>query len=44
MPYEAVDKETYEELLSNVKRLSFGRIKGDDVEAERFCDNDVCEI
>ena len=44
MPYEAVDKETYEELLSNVNRLSFGRIKGDDVEAERFCDNDVCEI
>lgn len=44
MPYEAVDKETYEELLSKVNRLSFGRIKGDDVEAERFCDNDVCEI
>jgi adenosylcobalamin-dependent ribonucleoside-triphosphate reductase len=44
MPYEAVDKETYEELLSTVGKLSFGRIKGDDVEAERFCDNDVCEI
>ena len=44
MPYEAIDVETYNTMLSEVSKLSFGRIKGDDVEAERFCDNDVCEI
>ena len=44
MPYESIDRETYNSMLSEVGKLSFGRIKGDDVVAEKFCDTDVCQI
>jgi len=44
MPYEAIEESTYHEMLDSVGRLSFGRIKGEDVVAEKFCDTDVCQI
>ena len=44
MPYESIDEKTYEELKSNLGKLSFGRIRGEEVVIERFCDNDVCEL
>ena len=44
MPYEAIDVDTYNKMLSEVSKLSFGRIKGEDVVAEKFCDTDVCQI
>ena len=44
MPYEAIDRETYDSMMSGLGKLSFGRIKGEEIIAERFCDNDVCEI
>jgi adenosylcobalamin-dependent ribonucleoside-triphosphate reductase len=44
MPYESIDRETYNSMLSELGKLSFGRIKGDDVVAEKFCDSDVCQI
>ena len=44
MPYEAIDESTYHDMLASVGRLSFGRIKGEDVVAEKFCDSDVCQI
>jgi len=44
MPYEAIDESTYHDMLDSVGRLSFGRIKGEDVVAEKFCDTDVCQI
>jgi len=27
-----------------MEKLSFGRIKGEEVVVERFCDNDVCDL
>ena len=44
MHYESINKETYDEMVSKLGKLSFGRIKGEKIVIERFCDNDVCEI
>ena len=44
MPYESIDKETYEKMQSSLGKLSFGRIKGEEIVVERFCDNDVCDL
>tara|TARA_R110002020_G_scaffold1492_16_gene6793 strand:- start:5305 stop:7326 length:2022 start_codon:yes stop_codon:yes gene_type:complete len=44
MPYEAIDEETYQKIKGSLGKLSFGRIKGEEVVIERFCDNDVCEL
>ena len=30
--------------MAGLSKLSFGRVKGEEIIAERFCDNDVCEI
>ena len=43
MPYEEIDVETYNTMNDAVGKLSFGRIKGEEVIIERFCDNDVCD-
>ena len=44
MPYEEIDVETYNTMTNSIGKLSFGRIKGEEVVIERFCDNDVCQI
>ena len=44
MPYESVDAETYENMKAELSKLTFGRIRGEEIVVERFCDNDVCEI
>ena len=44
MPYEAIDEKTYYKLLSKINRLSFGMIKGEEAQVEKFCDGDFCEV
>jgi len=44
MPYESIDLETYTQMKSELGKLNFGRVKGEEIVAERFCDNDVCDI
>ncbi len=44
MPYEAIDEETYQNMIENLGKLNFGRVRGEEIIIERFCDNDVCEI
>ena len=44
MPYEEIDVETYNTMNDSIGKLSFGRIKGEEVIIERFCDNDVCDL
>jgi ribonucleoside-triphosphate reductase (thioredoxin) len=44
MPYEEIDVETYNTMTNSIGKLSFGRIKGEEVVIERFCDNDVCDL
>jgi len=44
MPYESIDEETYHTMKGGLSKLNFGRVKGEEIIIERFCDNDVCEI
>ena len=44
MPYEAIDEKTYTKMLSKLDKLSFGVVKGEAADVDKFCNNDVCEI
>ena len=44
MPYEAIDEKTYEREVSKLGKLSFGVIKNEEADIDKFCNNDSCEI
>jgi adenosylcobalamin-dependent ribonucleoside-triphosphate reductase len=44
MPYEAIDEKVYKKITKKLTNLSFAKMKGEDAEAELFCDGDVCII
>ena len=44
MPYEAIDEKLYNKKLKKLKTLSFGVIKNEEAEIDKFCNNDSCEI
>jgi adenosylcobalamin-dependent ribonucleoside-triphosphate reductase len=44
MPYEAIDEKTYHLEVEKLSRLTFGVIKNEEADVEKFCNNDVCEI
>lgn len=43
MPYEAITKDEYEQMISNIKPIDWGLINGHDTDIQ-FCDSDSCEI
>ena len=44
MPYEAIDEKTYEKEVKKLGKLSFGVIKNEEADIDKFCNNDSCEI
>lgn len=45
MPYEKIDKETYELMVSKLQPLNFNfMLNGAPAEIEKYCNNDVCSI
>jgi len=44
MPYEAIDKKEYNKQVKQLNKLTFGVIKNEEAEIDKFCNNDVCEI
>jgi adenosylcobalamin-dependent ribonucleoside-triphosphate reductase len=44
MPYESIEAKEYEKMVSKISKLNIGRVRGEEVIIERFCDNDVCEV
>ncbi len=44
MPYEAITEEQYKKISSKLKPLNLNGIREEEVEPERFCNNDTCEI
>ncbi|OHX67969.1 hypothetical protein NH26_17280 [Flammeovirga pacifica] len=45
MPYEEISKDKYDELAKHIKPLNFDELgQGQDVEAEKFCDGDHCQL
>lgn len=41
MPYEAIDRETYETMKQRIRKINFTAVS-EDALAERFCTNDAC--
>ena len=44
MPYEAIDEKTYDKEVSKLGKLTFGSIKNEEADVDKFCNNDSCEI
>jgi len=44
MPYEEIDEKTFKELSKGLKKPQFAKIKGEEAETDKYCNNDVCEI
>jgi hypothetical protein len=44
MPYEAIDEKEYNKQVKTLGKLSFGVIKNEEAEIDKFCNNDSCEI
>jgi ribonucleoside-triphosphate reductase (thioredoxin) len=43
MPYEAITKERYEEMIANIKPVQFGEQVEDSI-GEKYCTTDVCLV
>ena len=44
MPYEAIDEKTYDKEVKKLGKLTFGSIKNEEADVDKFCNNDSCEI
>jgi len=44
MPYEAIEEKEYNKQVKKLGKLSFGVIKNEEAEVDKFCNNDSCEI
>ena len=44
MPYEAIEEKEYNKQVKKLKNLTFGVIKNEEAEIDKFCNNDTCEI
>ena len=44
MPYESIDEKEYNKQMKKLNRLTFGVIKNEEAEIDKFCNNDSCEI
>jgi len=44
MPYESIDEKEYNKQIKRLNRLTFGVIKNEEAEIDKFCNNDSCEI
>ena len=44
MPYEAITEEVYNRHVKQLGKLSFGVIKNEEADIDKFCNNDSCEI
>ena len=44
MPYEAIEEKEYNKQVKKLGKLSFGVIKNEEAEVDKFCNNESCEI
>ena len=44
MPYEQIEESDYKKRIAKLKKLNFKKIKNEQAEIERFCNNDTCEL
>jgi hypothetical protein len=44
MPYEAITEKEYNTMVGKLGKLSFGVIKNEEADVDKFCNNDSCEV
>ena len=44
MPYESIDEKEYNKQVKRLEKLSFGVIKQEEANIEKFCDGDFCDV
>jgi len=44
MPYEAIDEKEYNKQIKKLGKLTFGVIKNEEAEVDKFCNNESCEL
>ena len=44
MPYESIDEKEYNKQVKKLGKLSFGVIKQEEANIEKFCDGDFCDV
>jgi len=44
MPYESIDEKEYNKQVKKLGKLSFGVIKAEEANIEKFCDGDFCDV
>ena len=44
MPYESITEEEYKSQIQGIGKLTFGVIKNEEADVDKFCNNDVCEV
>ena len=44
MPYESIEEKEYDKQVSKLSKLSFGVIKQEEANIEKFCDGDFCDV
>ena len=44
MPYESIDEKEYNKQIKKLSKLSFGVIKNEEADIDKFCNNDSCEV
>jgi len=44
MPYEAITEDEYNKMVGKLGKLSFGVIKNEEADVDKFCNNDSCEV
>jgi adenosylcobalamin-dependent ribonucleoside-triphosphate reductase len=44
MPYEAIEENEYNKQIKKLNKLSFGVIKNEEAEVDKFCNSDKCEL
>lgn len=44
MPYETITEEKYKELVAKLKKPHLRKIKNEEADVEKFCNNDTCTI
>ena len=42
--YEAIDEKEYNKQIKKLGKLSFGVIKAEEANIEKFCDGDFCDV
>ncbi len=44
MPYEEINEQTYKKIVSKITPIKWGKIKNQEIEIDKFCSNDKCDI